>query len=239
VQTITVHQSKGLEYEYVFLPKSIPDTWPKREKARTVRLPTNTLSTASVLGDEKAKKLEEERRLYFVAVTRAKTGLFIMAPCSYGTKSDLLPSPFASETKIIEFPVGEIHTQPLLLRALQSSGTKATNEWENLQEEEIEYITEFLASYKISVSDLNKFLTNPLTFFRESVLKYPFEDNFATIFGSVYHKTLEDFFSDYLKTGTPPAQNVLLNSFKRYLSQQVLSPDERARMTEKGLKGLE
>jgi len=64
------------------------------------------------------------------------------------------------------------------------------------REEEL-YIKEFLKEYKLSPSDLNKFLEDPKLFLRDSIFKYPFEDNEFTIFGKVYHKTLELFYSEF------------------------------------------
>ncbi|MDR0771700.1 MAG: hypothetical protein LBF15_01135 [Candidatus Peribacteria bacterium] len=47
---------------------------------------------------------------------------------------------------------------------------------------ELEYIKNFLENYKLSPSDLNAFLEEPLQFLHRVVFKYPFEDNKYTIF---------------------------------------------------------
>jgi hypothetical protein len=47
---------------------------------------------------------------------------------------------------------------------------------------ELDYIKEFLKNYKLSPSDLNKFLEDPNIFLKEAIFKYPFVDNEATIF---------------------------------------------------------
>jgi hypothetical protein len=47
---------------------------------------------------------------------------------------------------------------------------------------ELEYIKNFLETYKLSPSDLNTFLENPLKFLHFVVFNYPFEDNKYTIF---------------------------------------------------------
>jgi hypothetical protein len=47
---------------------------------------------------------------------------------------------------------------------------------------EFDYIKEFLETYKISPSDLNTFIENPLDFLNNVIFKYPFVDNKYTIF---------------------------------------------------------
>ncbi|MBQ7973293.1 MAG: ATP-dependent helicase [Lachnospiraceae bacterium] len=54
----TIHQAKGLEYEYVFIPDILEGMYPFH-KAKT------------------KEALEEERRIFYVAMTRAKKGLFL------------------------------------------------------------------------------------------------------------------------------------------------------------------
>ncbi len=58
VPVITVHQAKGLEFDYVFIYNAIDDNFPSSKNK-----------------DE--KKLKEEKRLFYVAITRPKKRLYI------------------------------------------------------------------------------------------------------------------------------------------------------------------
>jgi DNA helicase II / ATP-dependent DNA helicase PcrA len=60
VPIVTVHQSKGLEFDSVFIAGSTEDEFPTFYSIRD-------------------NKLEEEKRLFYVAITRAKQRLFISA----------------------------------------------------------------------------------------------------------------------------------------------------------------
>ena len=83
IKLMTVHASKGLEFGYVFLVRFNNDVFP---------------SYRSIV----ERNLEEERRLAYVAITRAKTHLYI----SYLDKiygKDALPSIFIKEAGLIEF----------------------------------------------------------------------------------------------------------------------------------------
>ena len=77
VNLMTMHGAKGLEYEVVFVIESNEGVTPYK-KAGT------------------PEELEEERRLFYVAMTRAKKKLFITYVKEKNGK-DLLPSRFVSE----------------------------------------------------------------------------------------------------------------------------------------------
>lgn len=84
--------------------------------------------------------------------------------------------------------------------------------------EEEEYIREFFSTYKLSATDLNKFLSDPLVFLRDTIFRYPFEENEHTIFGKTYHKALEIFYATYKNTGEAPSKSWLNSQFQRFSS---------------------
>jgi DNA helicase-2/ATP-dependent DNA helicase PcrA len=75
VNLMTIHAAKGLEFEVVFIPRLEEEILPHR----------------SALEDE--SELEEERRLFYVAITRAKNELFL----SYTRDKGRKPSRFLSD----------------------------------------------------------------------------------------------------------------------------------------------
>lgn len=83
IKLMTIHQSKGLEFPYVFVVGLTEGIFPSY---RTIR-------------DRKLKGLEEERRLMYVAITRAEKALFLTESegYNYATNSDKYPSRFISE----------------------------------------------------------------------------------------------------------------------------------------------
>ncbi len=74
---ITVHQAKGLEFDYVFLAGMEDGSFPSQQAMRS-------------------GQTEEEKRLFYVAITRAKKELFL-SWSQYGDyHREQLPSPFLS-----------------------------------------------------------------------------------------------------------------------------------------------
>lgn len=85
VKIMTIHTAKGLEFPVVFVPGMVDGQFPsKRLRNR----------------DE----LEEERRLFYVAITRAKKELYIS---SYRYKAEGFPMWFSSFMEDIDYPLLE------------------------------------------------------------------------------------------------------------------------------------
>jgi ATP-dependent exoDNAse (exonuclease V) beta subunit len=100
------------------------------------------------------------------------------------------------------------------------------------------YLKEFITHYRLSPSDLNKFLEDPRLFLRDVVFRFPFLDNEFTIFGKVYHRALELFHLEYRDTHEIPSEEHLVKSFLSLLSRENLTHEEEKRLREKGEKGL-
>jgi len=75
VQIMTVHQAKGLEWPVVFLFSTVNERFPPKGIGRKLRwcdVPRNLFDAQRYEGN-----LEDERRLFYVAITRAKDALII------------------------------------------------------------------------------------------------------------------------------------------------------------------
>ena len=88
VQLMTVYQAKGLEYEVVLVPRLVQKQFPDERKS-SIPIPVELLRQAPP--DEYA--VAEERRLLFVAMTRARQRLVLSAIDGHGAR----PSRFAAE----------------------------------------------------------------------------------------------------------------------------------------------
>jgi DNA helicase II / ATP-dependent DNA helicase PcrA len=82
IQLMTVHQAKGKEFEYVFVPFLSSAGFPLNYRSETVlsTLPNSWRRWRSQTIDEKLVHNEEERRIFYVAVTRAEKQLVLTAP---------------------------------------------------------------------------------------------------------------------------------------------------------------
>lgn len=81
VKIMTIHAAKGLEFKYVFLVNLVDRKFPTSERKEQIELPRALAKDIVPEGDV---HLQEERRLFYVGMTRAKTGLFFTSASDYG-----------------------------------------------------------------------------------------------------------------------------------------------------------
>lgn len=106
VHVMTMHKSKGKEYPVVFVTDLAEDRFPSNYKERKFHVPKDLLKGVKREIDEKGLHIEEERRLFYVAMTRAKNLLYITYPKRYqNNKNDKKPSGFLQEINYDKNPL--------------------------------------------------------------------------------------------------------------------------------------
>lgn len=185
VQLLTAHSAKGLEFEHVFMLDCTDEAWEKNtggNRGQFALPPTLTRS-----GEEDA--IEARRRLFYVAMTRAKRYLHI----SYAARGEdgkaLTRTRFIDETGLpgMEITVESqllLDTQTLLL--LEQAKPVIT-----LPEPVV--TDELLAQFSLSISALNRYLRCPLAFYYEDLLKIPGATSESAAFGTAMHGALQQF----------------------------------------------
>lgn len=111
VNILTIHSSKGLEFPVVFVVNLVAQRFPTTERKEQIPIPEELIKEILPSGDY---HLQEERRLFYVALTRAKERLFVTAADYYGEgKREKKLSPFVFEI------FGEISMQQYSNEAIQ------------------------------------------------------------------------------------------------------------------------
>jgi len=98
VKIMTVHAAKGLEFKHVFIVSMVDQRFPTRARSETIPLPDGLVQERLPEGDA---HLEEERRLFYVALTRAKDTLTITGATNYGGSRAKKPSSFFQEAELV------------------------------------------------------------------------------------------------------------------------------------------
>ncbi len=176
VKIMTAHGSKGLEFDYVFLPYATEEAWLPRVRGSYFVLPR---------GKEEGDEIRDSRRLFYVALTRAKKHVSIIAPLQEGLDTALTPLRFLSELdpnhiSKINIPAVEVHLGTASLESRQSSRRTET----------IEYAKSILLEKGLSVTALNHFCDCPRKFFYKSILKLPEPPSANAEKGNAMHEAL-------------------------------------------------
>ncbi len=119
VRLMTVHGAKGLEFPHVFILRANSNSFPASYKETLVAFPRDLGDADSVTeADDKTLHGEEERRLFYVAMTRARDSLHIYAREGTG-KIDKTPAGYMREL------IGNRSLAPYL-RAIPARGAQAS-----------------------------------------------------------------------------------------------------------------
>lgn len=185
IQLLTAHAAKGLEFGHVFLLDCTEDTWDKNAGGNRGHFFLPDTLTRS--GEEDA--LEARRRLFYVAMTRAKFQLHISVAQSDDAGKALTPSQFLAES---DLPKVELEVPyPVLLDAQRMLLLEAPQPVVTLPEPLV--LDSLLADFSLSITALNRYLRCPLAFYYEDVLKVPGGTSEAAAFGLAMHGTLQQF----------------------------------------------
>ncbi len=120
VNIFTVHQSKGLEWPIVFIPSIVPGRFPVQSlnKLPSNFLSINTNTTPIYPVDRYITTIEDEARLLYVGMTRAKNVLFLSEYASLsGNKRNLSKSKLIRKINFQDFSIQEkelpLHKYPM------------------------------------------------------------------------------------------------------------------------------
>jgi DNA helicase II / ATP-dependent DNA helicase PcrA len=172
VKVITVHSAKGLEWRYVFLVQLVDRRFPSVERREAIELPTELVKEILPEGDV---HLQEERRLFYVGLTRARDGLFISRASDYFGKTTRRPSRFLLELGLVS--EAEASAKLAKLAPQVSVGTQVPKR--------------FSVPDSFSFSSISSFKKCPLEFKYRHLLKLPQPGAAQLSFGNTIHKTFE------------------------------------------------
>jgi len=106
VQILTIHRSKGLEFPVVFIPDLVQTQFPMRFNEKPFYVPNALVKSMPAQKSEKELFTEEERRLCYVAMTRAENRLYLLRPTRYRrNKRDGKPSQFLTDMSWEDHPL--------------------------------------------------------------------------------------------------------------------------------------
>ncbi|MFH1286695.1 MAG: UvrD-helicase domain-containing protein [Candidatus Magasanikbacteria bacterium] len=183
VNIITIHGSKGLEFEHVFLVNLVDQRFPTRRRGELIPLPDALVKEHLPEGDF---HLQEERRLFYVGLTRAKRGLYLTSADSYGSKQKKKISRFLHEIKdeLVTIEEKNVHAvdTPIISEPVcaQANGEQNTSLFE--------------LPKVFSFSQLRAFDYCPYQYKLANLLKIPMKGSPYFSYGNSIHKTLQTFY---------------------------------------------
>ncbi|RYZ49972.1 MAG: ATP-dependent helicase [Chitinophagaceae bacterium] len=236
VNLMTAHGSKGLEFDYVFFVGNSSNCWEKKRKPFSGFSFPDTLFATGAKGND----TEELRRLFYVALTRAKKHLYISYANYTNEGKQLEATMFLAEIKMEH----DLPVKPEMIdentitefNILQFQKGKAP-EVAHLDDELVDRIVQ---NFGMSASSLNSYLKCPLGFYYQSIVRIPSPRNEAMEFGSAVHHALENLFNKMKKAEKFPLLDDFLQDFTWYMKRhrESFTKEQFARRLEYGLEIL-
>jgi DNA helicase-2/ATP-dependent DNA helicase PcrA len=226
VNLMTVHSSKGLEWPVVFVCNMVNERFPTRRQTEKLPIPEDLVKERLPEGDF---HLQEERRLFYVAATRAKNNLFLTWAVDYGGKRAKKISPFVMELmddpqisasrhklspmeKIERFK--QIDKPPLIKR--KTSG---------------ELI-------RLSRQQIDDYYTCPFKYYLASVIRVPLPGNWHFMYGTAIHEAIGRYYARKLKGEKPALQSLVEDFEQAFRSEGFITRSHEEERKRKGLETL-
>jgi len=232
VRLMTAHGSKGQEFEVVFVVNCLEGVWSgKRVNASKIELLEVAGHPGVTEEGEDSGKIEDEKRLFYVATTRAKKEL-VFSFCSKdkdGNEKSVsqflldLPEGLASK---IEPEFTETDKKHFIQEVL-GRGFGKKEKISSLRDPA--YISELLDLRGISPTHLNAFLSCKWKYFFGSLLRVPAPKEPHLVFGTAVHLALQQMYS----AGRPPIEEVV-NVFRKEMEKAAILPSRKKDYIAKG-----
>lgn len=230
VTLTTAHSAKGLEWDHVFIYKCIDGLWGNRQIPRLITLPESIVPEAATL---RAEKDEDERRLFYVAMTRAKLSLSITYALEYrknGKSKPVMPSMFITE-------LGPKHEDVVFATPREELPT-FTGQPKPVNQDESDYLRDIVDQFRLSVTALNNYLKCGYYFKLQNLIKIPRAKEPYLALGTAVHAALQWFYKEITDSGIAPSLGDLQSHFHASLSQELLSKTDLRLRSQEGDKIL-
>jgi DNA helicase-2/ATP-dependent DNA helicase PcrA len=216
VRLMTAHGAKGLEFPHVFILRATRGSFPASYRETLVEFPRELRDQDSVAAGDDDKTLydQEERRLFYVAMTRAKDSLHIYG--KQGTGRDKTPAGLMRELignpglQPWLRPRAALPSQPELIE-LAAAADPAHPEGSRLAAWLALPAIEGLDA-RLSASAVETYETCPLQFKFEREWKLARQVHAALQYGAAMHRVLRTYY-DSVRLGRTKSDDELLQLF--------------------------
>ncbi len=228
VHVLTVHKAKGLEFPVVFLVGCAEQKFPVQRRRDPIPLPEALVREILAPADA---HLHEERRLFYVAMTRAKDELILTSAADYGTTRARKVSRFVIEAL-------DLASAAPLPRKSQAREALARHQPATEPLPPVEGPIPEEETLRLSATQLDDYRTCPLKYRYVHILRVPLLTHHRIIYGSAMHKAVQQMFEARL-AGLGFSEDELVAAFRRsWVSEGFLSREHEERRLAAGEETL-
>ena len=248
VRLMTAHRAKGLEFDHVFITGAYEGHWGGRRVRELLKLPNLKVTGSDPVtlpGSDPAKyKNDDERRLFYVALTRARKRVYITYASKKEDEKDVLPSQFVEE---IKSEYKKYNDEASYTKEYHDDPTSVFKESRDIRikDDEFEFLRSLFDKHGLSSTALNNYIECPWKYFYINLLRIPGAKSKHQMYGTAIHAALKDLFDNLKVTGSDPVtlgdltqSDYLLARFERALLREPISEHDFKESLEKGKETL-
>ncbi|HVH85940.1 MAG TPA: ATP-dependent DNA helicase, partial [Terriglobales bacterium] len=228
VKLLTVHAAKGLEFKNVFVLRVVMPSFPTNYKETLFEFPRN-LSPGNYRVDKTDDQIhrEEERRLFYVAVTRARDTLSLYGKLrSNGKKKkDELPLTYLRELSEDKSLQQAVRIRDAVLASSAAKAMEAPG-WVPMA------AVPRACSIELSASAIEAYATCPLKFALQKRWCLPEEPSAALQYGAAMHSALKDFYEAGMR-GVDRTAEETVEIFRREFELAKIDEDLQRQLYER------
>lgn len=235
INLMTAHKSKGLEFDHVYVMGAVDTSWGEqvRTRSRNISYPENLPLMPS--GDS----LDERLRLFYVAMTRARSSLHVSYSDLNENGRETLPASFLVESSLKTHVAKPSEDPSSIVDELRDEWYRPyVSNKKGLDK----VLSHTLENYKLSITHLTSFLDisrgGPDYFLLNNLLHFPSVKHPSAQYGSAMHSSLQRAHSHYSATGKKKPIEDVLQDFEQILSGYRMPSRELSQYLQKGTASL-
>ena len=213
VRVLTVHKAKGLEFPVVFLVHLVQGRFPTPKRRDALELPVELVKDLLPAGDFHA---QEERRLFYVGMTRARRELFLTSARDYGG---------ARERKVSQFVLEALDLSKDAARPFKA---RAVEELEGFAPPPVavdDTLAPMAADEELLIShkQVDDYQTCPLKYRYVHLLRVPILRHHTVVYGSTIHAVVEFYLKRRVEGNYTSLEDLLAEYDRKWLNQGFLT----------------
>ncbi|MDD5505492.1 MAG: ATP-dependent DNA helicase [Candidatus Omnitrophica bacterium] len=210
VNILTIHKAKGLEFKVVFLVSLVQGKFPLPKRSQQIELPDALIRELLPTGDF---HVQEERRLFYVGMTRAKEELYLTSAEDYGGKRLRKVSQFVLEALGKKPGEGAEKKKSAAIESIKRFAPA-----KGLPKEAPQKIPEDKL-VRLSYYHIDDYLTCPLKYKYVNILRVPIMEHHTVIYGRAMHEAVSQYLLRKLN-GHKVAMDEVLDCFEANFDPQ-------------------
>lgn len=226
VNLMTAHSSKGLEWPVVFVVNLVNERFPSRRQNDKLPIPNTLIKERLPEGDY---HLQEERRLFYVACTRARDNLFITSAVDYGGKRARKLSPFVLE--LLDNP--DLNTSRHKLSPIEK-----IERFKKIKTPLISRVPKQGDLVRLSRQQIDDYFTCPFKYYLASVVRVPLPGNWHFMYGTAIHEAIGRYYARKLKGEKPDLKSMVEDFEQAFRSEGFITRTHEEERKRRGLETL-